>query len=146
MIPELQEKPGIKGAASIVLFRDGKMLIGLRHYKRDKWMEISLWTTPAGRCDEGETVEQTLRREVQEETGITEFSIDAILHVHPGAKEGDTVYTFVGNTMQEPRLMEPEKFSEWKWVMLDEYVREEKFGGFNLPARKIILDYLQKLN
>ncbi len=63
-ILEKQGDPAICPAAIIV--REGKILLGLRNYSSDKWKEISVWTTPGGRCDEGETIEETLRREVFE--------------------------------------------------------------------------------
>ena len=104
---------------AVAIIRGNKMLIGLRHYTPEKFKNISLWTTPGGRCDEGETIEQTLRRETEEETGIMNFEITDYLGEVPGAKEGDIVPVFIGRTDEEPRLMEPDKFSEWKWEDLD---------------------------
>jgi len=103
----------------VALIDDNKLLIGLRHYTSDKWQVVSVWTLPGGRCDEGETLRTTLEREVVEEIGITNFQISKFLGVVPGAKKGDVVYTFVGETKQKPKLMEPEKFSEWTWVDID---------------------------
>ena len=102
------------------IFRDDKLLIGLRNYTPDKWKKISVWTAPGGRCDEGETLEKAVRREVNEKVGITDLKITDYLGSVPGAKEGDIVFVFKGKTNQEPRLMEPEKFSEWKWCKLSE--------------------------
>ena len=67
-----------------------------------------------------ETVEQTLRRETEEEIGVSDLNISDFLGEVPGAKEGDIVYVFIGEIKQEPRLMEPEKFSEWKWIDIHE--------------------------
>ena len=100
----------------IALVRDGRVLIGLRHYTPEKWKAVSVWTIPGGRCDEGETIEETLRREIAEETGITDVRITGFLGVLAGAKQDDVVYAFVGETSEEPKLMEPEKFSEWIWA------------------------------
>lgn len=102
------------------IFKDDKLLIGLRNYTPDKWKKISVWTGPGGRCDDGETLETTLRRETAEEVGITDLKITDYLGAVPGAKEGDTVFVFKAETNQEPRLMEPEKFSEWKWCPITE--------------------------
>ena len=102
------------------IIREGKMLIGLRHYTPDKWKNISVWTAPAGRCEDGETIEVALRREVYEEVGINDLRLINYLGSVPGVKEGDTLFVFQAATNQEPKLMEPEKFSEWKWCLLSE--------------------------
>jgi ADP-ribose pyrophosphatase YjhB (NUDIX family) len=102
----------------VAIIRRNKILIGLRNYTADKWKEISVWTLPGGRYDEGEAIETTLRREVAEEVGIRDLAISQFLGIVPGAKEGDQVYIFKATTSREPILMEPEKFSEWRWVPL----------------------------
>ena len=107
-------------AVAAFFIRDGKLLIGLRNYTKDKWKEISVWTAPAGRCDKGETLGQTLRREVGEEVGIRGFDIVSFLGQLPGAKDGDRLYVFRCGTDQDPILMEPEKFSEWRWCPISE--------------------------
>ncbi|TSC71515.1 MAG: hypothetical protein G01um101448_1153 [Parcubacteria group bacterium Gr01-1014_48] len=119
---------------SAVIIRDGMVLLGLRHYKPDKWKTISVWTTPGGRCDSGETVEVSMRREVAEETGIIGFDIEQFLGEVPGAKDGDTLLVFLCTTEQEPQLMEPEKFSEWKWFPLPEIPQ----NFINKHVRKMI--------
>ncbi len=110
---------GIVGAPNVCvaacILKDDRLLIGLRHYTPDKWKKISIWTTPGGRCEAGERLEDTLRRETAEEVGITDLALTDFLGVVPGAMPGDTLYVFIGRTGQEPRLMEPQKFSEWKW-------------------------------
>jgi ADP-ribose pyrophosphatase YjhB (NUDIX family) len=100
---------------AVFVVRDGKFLTGLRHYDAAAWRKCSVWTTPGGRSAEGETVEAALRRETAEETGITDLKLIDYLGTVPGGKSGDFVPIFVGETGGEPKLMEPEKFSEWRW-------------------------------
>ena len=126
-----------------IMIRDGKILTGLRNYTKDKWKEISVWTCPGGRCDKGETLKETLIRETQEEVGITEFEILDFIGEVPGAKEGDVVSMFFCKTKQDFKLMEPEKFSEWRWVLIDDYITNNEYSGFNNVARKMIVEYLQ---
>lgn len=128
-----------------VIVKDGKILTGHRHYTPDKWKKISVWTIPGGRSDIGETIEQTLRREVTEEVNITDLEILDFIGEVPGAKDGDVVLMFYCITKQEAKLMEPEKFSEWKWVPIQDYIAGEAYSGFNPPARQMITNYLQKL-
>lgn len=98
-----------------VFMKNGKVLLGLRNYKTQQYKDGDFWTTPGGRCDEGEEIEATLRREVEEEIGVKNFEIKEKLGAVPGAKEGDEVHVFLCRTEEEPTLMEPEKFKEWKW-------------------------------
>lgn len=126
-----------------VMVRNGKILAGHRHYTKDKWKDISVWTIPGGRCDPNESVEQTLRREVNEEVGITQFDIIDFIGEVPGAKEGDTVPIFFCTTERDARLMEPEKFSEWRWVTKEDYINKGEYSGFNSGARAIIVKYLK---
>ena len=134
----LRQKGTEKSCPTAVFLREGNILSGLRHYTPDKWKAISVWTFPGGRCDVGETIEETLRREVSEEINITEFHILRHLGDFPGAKEGDIVPLFLCHTTQTPKLMEPEKFSEWKWFPVQEL--PENF--INQDIRKHILSHL----
>ncbi len=127
-----------------VIIRDGKILQGMRNYTPDKWKQISVWTTPGGRCDEGETLEQTVRREVAEEVGITELEIKDYIGEVSGAKEGDSVPIFYATTTQDAKLMEPEKFSEWRWVPVEEYMQEGPYSSMNPAAHKVISEFLRK--
>jgi 8-oxo-dGTP pyrophosphatase MutT (NUDIX family) len=103
-----------------IFMRDGKVLLGLRKYKTQQYKNGDFWTTPGGRCDEGESVEATLRREVEEEIGVKNFEIKKEFGTVPGAKEGDVVHVFLCETDEEAQLMEPEKFAEWRWFEIDE--------------------------
>lgn len=98
-----------------IFLKDGKVLLGLRSYEAKHYVDGDFWTTPGGRCDEGEEIETTLRREVEEEIGVKNFEIKEKLGVVPGAKEGDEVHVFLCETTEGEKLMEPEKFKEWRW-------------------------------
>ncbi len=140
MEEKLKEIGGTNKCPVAILIRDGKILFGLRNYTKDKWKDVSVWTIPGGRCEEGETLEEALRREVYEEVGISDLNIIKFAGEASGSTSGDVVPVFFCTTEQDYKLMEPEKFSEWRWVPKDEYIIEGKYSGFNLKARKIILD------
>lgn len=126
-----------------IIVKDGKVLVGHRHYTPDKWKAISLWTVPGGRCDAGETLEVTLRRETVEETGITSMEIVSYIGDIPGAKEGDLVPLFHCTTDEEPTLMEPEKFSEWKWVPVTDFAKGEPSPFINEHAREAFVRFFE---
>ena len=128
---------------SAFIVKDGKVLKGLRNYTPDKWKEVSVWISPGGRCEPGETIEQAIRREVQEEVGITDLTILYFIGEVPGAKEGDIVPIFFCTTSQEPKLMEPEKFSEWKWVPLAEYLQGEPYSTMSPKAHELMTEFLR---
>lgn len=116
----LREIKDTKTCTSAVIVKDGKLLLGFRNYSMNKWTRGPTWTTPGGRCEGAETVEKGLKREVLEETGITDLTIKEHLGTVDGAKEGDKVEVFLCTSNQEPKLIEPDKFSEWKWFNLQE--------------------------
>lgn len=116
----LRQTGGATSCPAAIIIRRDSVLVGLRDYTPDKYKQISVWTIPGGRCDVGETLQETVRREVYEETGIKDLTIVGYCGEVPGAKEGDVVHMFQCTSAQEPILMEPEKFSEWKWVSVDD--------------------------
>lgn len=132
-------------AAAGVFVRDGQILLGRRHYTAKEWMDKTVWTIPGGRCEAGETIEQALRRETYEEVGIRDFAIDSFIADAPAAPGSDVqhLYMFRCTTEEDATLMEPEKFSQWRWVPLDEYMSDPQYLGFNEPARELIVNFLR---
>jgi ADP-ribose pyrophosphatase YjhB (NUDIX family) len=137
---QLQETGNPTICPHIVIVKDGWILLGLRHYKKKDWKTVSVWTTPGGRCDAGEKVETTLRREVAEEIGVTDLEISDFLGIVPGAKEGDISYLFAGTISEEPKLMEPEKTSEWRWTPLSDF----PVNFINKRSAQLIKDFMKK--
>ena len=136
---ELLQKVGdVTVCPTAALVKEGKILLGYRNYVSNKQERTSAWITPGGRCDEGETVEQCLRREIKEEVGIDEFEIKELIGVIPGVTNGDIVPVFYCTTNQDAKLMEPDKFSKWKWVSFEDYINGEPWKGVNSPAYNVI--------
>lgn len=98
-----------------LIIKNGEILLGHRHYE-----DISIWTCPGGRSDDNETIETTLRREVREEIGVSDFLIKEYLGEFVGINIEDKVFSFLCEIHQKEILVEPEKFSEWKWFNKDE--------------------------
>lgn len=102
---------------------------------------IEAWQMPQGGIDEGETPEQTLKRELMEEIGTDRIEI---LREHPdwltyelpdhllgvaweGRYRGQRLKWFAVRFLgsdREINLKTPhQEFSEWKWTAVDELLR-----------------------
>ena len=68
-------RPVVACVGAVVLDQAGRLLL----IRRGHDPHAGLWSLPGGRVEEGETLEQALRREVLEETGLL---------VRPGAMVG----------------------------------------------------------
>jgi mutator protein MutT len=55
--------------AGATLFKNGRVLLGLRNKQRELYPDT--WDIIGGHCEEGETIEETLIRELKEEIRIT---------------------------------------------------------------------------
>lgn len=128
-----------------VIVSDSEILLGIRNYDYgfDKLKTVSMWALPSWRCDRGETFEQTLRREVEEEVGITELEIYDYIGEAPGTKEGETMYIFSCAFDQDFQPKEPKQFSEWCWVRIEDYLAGEPYDVMNHVAHKLINQYLR---
>ncbi len=96
--------------------KDNKILMGLREYIKSK----PVWTYPGGRGKSNETLIDTLKREILEEIGISDIELIKVIGQKDGVKKDDRVYFIECKISSDPKLMEPEKFKEWKWFPLDQ--------------------------
>src|SRR5580692_6175255 len=59
----------VRTVGALFIRPDGKVLLGLRAPAKKVWPRH--WDTIGGRVEEGESLEEALSREVQEEVGVT---------------------------------------------------------------------------
>jgi 8-oxo-dGTP diphosphatase len=96
--------------------KEDKILMGLREYVKGK----PVWTYPGGRGEKGETLITSLTREIKEEIGVENINFLRVIGQKQGVKKGDKVYFVETEISEEPRLMEPDLFKEWKWFKISE--------------------------
>ena len=112
---------GLICTSAVIFDEEGRILLGLRHYKK-KWegelIANSLWTTPGGRTDEGESVGACLIREAKEETNLTITPIE-YWGTMPGARPIDVLHVFRCTHQGVLQNPEHEKFERWGWFPLD---------------------------
>lgn len=82
--------------ADAVLVKDAKVLL----VQQSKKVAYGLWSFPGGHLEDGETLEDTVRREVEEEVGLRLgkiFPLTGVVdHVYEGGKKVN-VHSFVGD-------------------------------------------------
>jgi 8-oxo-dGTP diphosphatase len=100
---------------------DRKVLLGLRAPWKRSWP--GHWDTIGGRVEAGETIEDALVREVQEELGVTptRFSLIAAVRERKPARYGDALHHVFAVTRWrgEPTNASAEH-SEIRWFSIDE--------------------------
>ncbi len=113
----LSAQVGVKG----ILFRNGRLLLLRR--RDDLLFFPGLWDLPGGGVEVGASLEDTLVREVREETG---FKVRVGRLVHGGAAQSQSTsgkkvsfvvlyYTCSSATRGAPRF-DPEEHTEFAWV------------------------------
>ena len=113
------EVRGHQVICSAFIERDGKFLIVM-------CPRFKVWRVPGGRAEHGERLEETLIREVKEETGLIfkdpkfiGFGQDQQYYVRDGKETSRLIMFFHVKADKEPRL-DPDEAEEYKWVTLEE--------------------------
>ncbi|MBW2993513.1 NUDIX domain-containing protein [Candidatus Woesearchaeota archaeon] len=138
----------IMGAGfGIMILKDNKVLLGKRHDDAEKADSLlhgeGTWTMPGGKLHFGEELKEAAVREVLEETGIilTKEQIKAISVTNDVVHDAHfvTVGFLCENCSHEPKVMEPDEITEWKWFELSNLPKKVYF-----PSMKIIKNFLDK--
>lgn len=106
---------------AVVQNKDGKFLI-VREGER--------WQAVGGRLEKGEKLEDGLRRETQEETGITELGVGKVIHVDewfakPEGELKHIVALFFLCKADPEEIVLSDEHQEYAWVSADEL---EQYG------------------
>lgn len=129
----------------VMIFRDGKVLLGKRNEDVEKADSVfrvgGCWTMPGGKLKYGETFEDAAKREVDEETGIKINDMNVIClncdvneHAH-----FITLGFYSEDFSGEAQVLEPDEITEWKWFSLNSLPENIYF-----PSKKILENYKQK--
>jgi len=119
----------------VVLLKEGKLLLG----RRTEGFERGTWSMPGGKIESGETLEETAKREVLEETGIIVRAARVICVNNDigGGKHFVTVGLFADSFVGEPKVVAPDEIDSWGWFALDKLPTPLFF-----PSRNVLDCYL----
>ncbi len=136
-----QHFPRTDPAVIMLVHRGDKALLG--HSTR--FPRATMYSTLAGFVEPGETLEEAVRREVLEESGIQVGDV----HYHssqPWPFPGNIMLGFYAEGLTEEITIDPEELKDARWFSRDEMRNSEQLG-FSLPrvdsiARRLIEDWL----
>lgn len=139
---EKERKIGV--GFGVMILRRGKVLLGKRNQDAEKASSAlhgeGTWTMPGGKLHFGESFEDGAIREALEETGIKlkRESLKLISITNDFAEDAHfiTAGLLCTEFEGEPKIMEPEEITEWKWFSL-----EGLPAKIYSPSRKVFDNY-----
>jgi len=141
------ENKKIGAGFGIMLFNNGKILLGKRHEDPAKAGSAlhgeGTWTLPGGKLDFGEEFENGIKRELKEETDMDIDPADLkLISVANHIVEDAHFVTLCFMTEKfsgEPKIMEPDEITTWQWFDINELPKPMFF-----PSKIAIENYLNK--
>ena len=139
-----EKRPGI--GFGVMIMDGNKILLGKRHENPEKASSLlhgeGTWTMPGGKLDFKEKLHDGALREVKEETDIDANSLKAVSVTNDIVHDNHfvTVGFLCSDFNGEPKTMEPEEITEWKWFHINK-LPENTFP----PSRKIVENFKKKV-
>ena len=124
------------GIGVMIENKKGELLLGLRHGSHGE----SEWSFPGGHLDFGETMEETARREVKEETNLDlgELELISVADEMRYIESDGKHYVNIGFKAKyiggELKVVEPYRCKEWRWFDLD-HLPDRLFEGTEIMIK-----------
>ena len=102
-----------------LLVRDGRVFLLKR--VNTGWMD-GHYSLPAGAIEAGETLEQAVRRELLEESGVSASDHVRLVHLSHNRTHGDEwlgAFFLIEQWVGEPKANEPDTHGDAGWVPID---------------------------
>jgi 8-oxo-dGTP diphosphatase len=129
--------PALRFVAAALIVRGGEVLIGQR--RPDQPMAL-LWEFPGGKIEAGESPEQALARELNEELGIRAIIGAPVTHIRHNYRHGGAVYLqffavhefageIVGRIYHQVRWVKLEDLSGYDFLAADKGLIRDLAAG-----------------
>jgi len=110
------------GVGALIVNKEGKLFLAKRG--KEVRNESGKWEFPGGGVAFGDTLEETIKREIREEYGV-EITVGELLdvcdHIIPEEHQHWVSPSYICSvTSGEPRILEPHKCSEIGWFTHEE--------------------------
>jgi NAD+ diphosphatase len=137
-----QHFPRTDPAVIMLVVRGDRCLLGHSH----RFPNVTMYSTLAGFVEPGESLEEAVRREVKEETGV---EVGEVLYhsSQPWPFPSSIMLGFHAEGLSDEIRIDPEELKDARWFSRRE-VRDHAALGFSLPrvdsiARRLIEDWLE---
>lgn len=141
---ELKAKKKVGAGFGVILIKDNKILLGMRHPDPDKadsaFRSAGEWSLPGGKLDFGESLEDGAVREVKEETSII-IKNPKVISMHNCKNEHAHFLTaglLATEWEGEAKVMEADEMIKWEWFDINELPYPRYF-----PSFEVIENYMQ---
>jgi len=116
-------------AARVLVVQGDKVL--LIKEADDDW-----WALPGGGIDHGESIELTVRREIEEELGVSADEVQSnfeIVYYNIGSVVNAVprMNLFFKVSVPEASVKKTSHVSEWKWFTKDEFLNQELHASYD---------------
>jgi len=129
----------VEVVAGVVIIQDGKILLVQEAYEKAR----GKWNLPAGRVDEGETIEHAAIREAKEECGLDVTLGEHLVTIHQ-AIDKPVLHSFLAERFSGELRFAEEELLDAKWFDINEVLKmeglrnEEYIHGSIKAAQKAI--------
>ena len=123
------ENPGV--GASLLVVREGRVLLGRRG--KESRPGYGMWAGPAGYGELGESIEETARRELREETGL-HGEITGLISVYTGTSHLEIAYHGEADGQPVPTS----EFPELRWFSAGELPFGSMFDSCTVSVETLV--------
>lgn len=137
------DNKNVRAGVGIMVLREGKILLGKRNVDPVKASSDlhgeNMYTMPGGKMNFGEKINDAAKRELEEETSLVPNGLKVVSVSNEIRTDAHfvTIGFLCENFEGEPKVMEPDEITEWKWFSIDSLP-----SPIFPPSRKLLQNYI----